>query len=125
MGKLGALVQNTMSPIAQFSWTPRLETSPVSVRGELGLTLYKDPSGAEHPVINADVFAGFGVSFIMLEAGGGVQLWTGSFGYCPDLAGNLVFLLPSYVDRVYLGYARLFGAGDGIHLFKLGVGMKL
>lgn len=124
LGKVGSLVGNSISPIAQFSWTPRLETTPVSFRGELGITLYKDPAGIEHPVINLEAFAGAAHSFLMLEAGGGIQWWTGSFGFCPDIGGNLVFLIPSYLDRIYIGYALVISSVT-IHQFKVGVALKL
>lgn len=122
-GKVGSLVGNSISPIAQFSWTPRLETTPISGRGELGITLYKDAAGIEHPVINADIFAGWAYSFIMFEAGGGLQWWTSSFGLCPDIGGNLVFLIPHYLDRIFVGYSYVF-ASAAIHQIKIGIALK-
>jgi len=122
-GKFGAMVDNAISPIAQFSWTPRYHFEAFTLRGDLGLTLYKDAAGIEHPVLNTEVFAGLPVWVVMFEVGGGLQTWGSSFGVNPSLGANLVIPIPGYLDRFYVGYARLFVPGKGLNEGKFGVGL--
>ena len=122
-GKFGAMVDNAISPIAQFSWTPKYRFEAFFLRGDLGLTLFKDSSGIEHAVINTEVFAGLPVSVVAFEIGGGLQSWAGSFGVNPSLGANLVIPIPGYLDRFYVGYARLFVPGKGINEGKFGIGL--
>lgn len=110
----------------QVAWTPYIGLGAIGIRGDLGLTFLKNPlSGSRFMVINTEALLSLGMMpGFSIEAGGGLHNWIDNGGTDLALTANAVFSAVIGLDRIYVGYTRLF-LGSGANEFRFGVGFDL
>lgn len=122
-GPVSALTDNHLS--GQIAWTPGFSLGFIGVRGELGLSLLKNPIGDSFTAINYEAYVQLSLLPILgLELGGGIMDWKSNGGSSGIYGVNLVLSLIGPLDRVYVGYSR-FTLGSGFNIFKAGLGINL
>lgn len=130
--RAGGLVANQQlegtAQSGELAWSPFLKLgSNFSLRPEVGVSILPDPWGGRFAVADLGLSLGIRVFKPWLELGPGIQSWFSSpSGTFVSLNTKLVMPVKlAFVREVFAGYTRVFLTGNGVTVYRFGVGVPL
>lgn len=113
----------SFNPEFRFGFSDRF-----ALRGDLGFWLPNALSSGYTPIIDLGARAHFSIlSWLGVEAGGGMQMWLDNPGFFADTRAGIVFQFPKRIlwvlENIHLNAGYLFQGAAGMTYARLGIGI--